>query len=643
MFWNILASIHASALNLADLWLLAPIAVGLMFAWDNPQSRPNQDSQSIYDFSFNNPMGLSSNGNWNSAQLGHVDPNQFNYQRPDAYQQGNAADINRYLTNEGVARQTFGLTPGNSGSGAGAPLQYGAGGAQNGAGMATNAGTGGASAAGTGAGAGAGAGGWGGWVRGAAGLAGAYASYADSQSANAAARANSGPQNYSNTSSTNPWGPSTDYRTLAMDRAMQLLNGGGGGGGGRGGRGGGGGGGGNGGGGSWGNSSALANAMSQAALGGDPNVTAGADYLQNALNDPYGGSQLLGRTFEAADGLNNPALDQFVQQMMGQYGGGAGSGPSAIGGRSGSSYSGGGGGGGGTNHPLVGVGGDIRAMLDADYTANPELQAMIDQVNRGTTESYQQGLAGLSAQSEASGMYGSSDHQVADAAAATGFGRALSENETGIRYQDFGRWRDEVMQAMGLGTQYDLGMAGIDAQSQASANATNASSASSARGQDIQRELGNRGLLLDAMGQQNGLSQFGLGTMSDLSGMDVQNRQFMLGAIPAYHNIQMDDLGAAFGTNFNLEGAQAQQANQAANRRAQQAQQARNQPWNDLARYMDVINSASSGYNTTQEAGVRPGTQQPESNSWLAALQGGLGAAQSANNLYRGWNQGMGA
>lgn len=529
-------------------------------------------------------------------------------------------------------------------------------------------GAGGAGGAGAGAGgAGGGSGFWGNlmngagnmstadWVRLGAGAVGAYGSYADSQARNAAARANSGPQNYSSQTSNEPWGPSTGYRDIAMQQALALLQGGQGqGGGGRGGRGGRGGGGGGGGGyqSDWGNSQALADAMSQRALNGDPNVNANAQYMQNALNDPYGGSQLLGRTFEAANGLNNDAVDQFVQNMMGEWGGG-GAGPRPYGGGGGSSRGGGGGvsintGGGG--HPLVGVGGDIRNMLDADYTANPELQAMIDQVNRGTTESYQRGLAGLSGQSEASGMYGSSDHQLADAQAAQGFARGLAENETGIRYQDFGRWRDEVMQAMGLGTQYDLGMAGIDAQERASNASTSASASAAANSNALQRELGNRGLMLQAMGLQNDMSQFGLGTMQNLSGMDVQNRQFMLGAGLDYGNFDMGQMGTAFGANMGLESArnadaarQAQMRNQAAQQAWQRQQQAQQQPWNNLARYMDIINGASSGYGTSQEAGVRPGTQQPQSNNWLAAIQGGLGAAQSANNIYRGWNQGNGA
>lgn len=492
------------------------------------------------------------------------------------------------------------------------------------------------------------------WVRLGAGAVGAYGSYADSQARNAAARANSGPQNYSSQSSNNPYGPSVGYRDIAMQQALALLQGGQGqGGGGRGGRGGGGGGG-AGYQSDWGGSQALADAMRERAMNGDPNVNANAQYMQNALNDPYGGSALLGRTFERADGLNNGAVDQFVQNMMGEWGGG-GAGPRPYGGGSGgggrgiSAVSSGGGGGGG-GHKLVGVAGDIRGMLDADYTANPELQAMIDQVNRGTTESYQRGLAGLSGQSEASGMYGSSDHQLADAQAAQGFARGLAENETGIRYQDFGRWRDEVMQAMGLGTQYDLGMAGIDAQAEASRNSTAASASAAANSNALQRELGNRGLMLQAMGLQNDMSQFGLGTMQNLSGMDVQNRQFMLGAGLDYGNFDMGQMGTAFGANFGLDQAQnadaarqAQMRQQASQQAWQRQQQAQNQPWNNLARYMDIINGASSGYGTSQESGVRPGTQQPESNNWLAAIQGGLGAAQSANNIYRGWNQGMGA
>jgi hypothetical protein len=663
MFWELvghlatLSLVHSGPAALFASLAAFPFVVGLMSPWA-PQAGPIRNDSSVYDFSFQNPTGLNANGQWNASQLAHIDgaqnqwgvsPN-FQYQRPDASQQGSPGDIQNYLSNEQMARMVFGMTPGSQGSSGGLPINS----------------PGGYPAGATGGAGGAGA--WGGlttqqWISAAGGLAGAYGSYADSQARNEAARANSGPQNYSSQSSNNPYGPSSSYRDIAMQQALALLQGGqgqGGGGGGRGGRGGGGGGGNGGGGSSYGNSQALADAMSQRAMSGDPNVNANAQYMQNALADQYGGSQLLGRTFEAADGMNNSAVDQFVQQMMGQWGGGdarpqgyGGGGTTGSGGGLVSNGHGGmvqGGGGGGGGHQLVGVRGDIRAMLDGSSEANPQLQAMIDQVNRGTTESYQRGLAGLSGQSEASGMYGSSDHQLADSQAALGFTRGLAENETGIRYQDFGRQRDELMQAMGLGTQYDLGMAGIDAQAEASRNSTSASSAAAANSNALQRELGNRGLMLQAMGLQNDMSQFGVGTMQNLSGMDVQNRQFMLGAGLDYGNFDMGQMGTAFGANMGVDQANAQQQaqqaalrNQQQNQAYQRQQAARNQPWNDLARYMDVINGASSGYGTSQESGVRPGTQQPESNNWLAAIQGGLGAAQSANNLYRGWNQGNGA
>jgi len=658
MFWEIVSHLAAAVVThggLASLLCGLPILFGLMDPYSRQEKPPAKNNNDFWaNFGNGDPAGMTGA---TSTGIGFTNLLQSAGFNPDG-----SPRLSINSSSPGGFRQTifsFNNGPGHAFSGGGGGYSGGGGGGGGSGASGSNylkpnylepmstgarnfgtAGYGGAGAEGSltmsqAGGAAGGMGGASGWVRAGTGLAGAVASYMDQQARN---NQSAGSGAYSGTTSNDPWGPSTDYRLQAMKMAQQLLNGGGGGGGGRGG----------GGGGasyktSFAGSQELANAMRQAAMGGDPNMAANANYMQNALNDPYGGSQLLGRTFEAADGLNNANVDQFVANMMGQYGGGSGGGG---GGGGGGGYSGGGGGGGGysggSSHPLVGVGADIRNMIDSDYTANPELQAMIDQVNRGTTDSYQQGVAGLSGQAEGAGMYGSSDHQVADAAAATGFTRGLAENETGIRYQDFGRWRDEVMQAMGLGTQYDLGMAATDAQARASANATNASSRSAANSLALQGELGNRGLMLDAMGLQNQMSLGGLGVMQNLSGLDVQNRQSMLGMGLDYSNANMDQLGAAFGANMGVEQA----ANSAAAQRAaMQNQQARfnaQQPWNNLAKYMDIINGASSGYGTSTESGNRAVAQQQQGSPWLAALQGGLGAAQAANNIYRGWNQGNG-
>ena len=115
--------------------------------WD-PQTAPYTNNSDIYNFSFTNPTGLSANNAWTAAQLEHINGanpslpgfnpssgasnlalngiNQgFQYIRPDASQQANAASINQYLTNEGTARQVFGLTPGSQGSGGGVPFGSG--------------------------------------------------------------------------------------------------------------------------------------------------------------------------------------------------------------------------------------------------------------------------------------------------------------------------------------------------------------------------------------------------------------------------------------------------------------------------------------------------------------------------------------
>lgn len=288
-------------------------------------------------------------------------------------------------------------------------------------------------------------------------------------------------------------------------------------------------------------------------------------------------------------------------------------------------------GGGGGKNRLIGVDKDLAKIIRGDYTANPELEALISAANRGTLNEYNANLGGLAgmARQAGPGASTSSAYQLADAQAAEGYARGLAENETGIRYEDFGRWRDEVMQALGLGTQYDLGMADVNQRaSAASASARNAAEANA-----IQRELGNRGILLDALGLRGNLQGMGLDAMTNLAGLDVNNRQFMLGAIPAYHDITLNDLSTAFGANFGLEQAQNAARGEEAARRQEASRYASEAPWRNLARYMDIINGASSGYGTQSESGYMAGDYQPQTSDWGQLLKGILGGYGLANSF----------
>jgi hypothetical protein len=455
------------------------------------------------------------------------------------------------------------------------------------------------------------------------GIAGGVSSYMEAQNANEAAARNSGPQNYSNTSTSEPWGPSRDARTMAIEQAMALLQGGGGG---------------RGGGGyrapamDWSNSQGLADSMRDYSMASDPLVTQGRNYISGSLNDQYGGSALLGRAFENADTLANPNLDSWLQSAMRSYGPGGGG-------------SGGGSGGGGNVSP-----GEARArvgnlesfleeLIGGGFMGeqNPHLQGVIDRASEGITRNYQTGLSGLSAMGNAQGAGTSSAYQVADAEAARGFASELSGMEGDIRYQNYNdRWADRMAGA-GIGADYNVGMAGVDASRFASANSANASRYAT----NAQRDIANQQALLSAFGMQNDLIGQGAGLMMNGAGMDVANRQFMLSAIPGYHNIPMDDMERAFGVNFGLDQSRNAANASIASDRAEASRYAANLPWQRLAQYTDIVNGASSGYGTQTEVGVRPGNYQPEASRWGQALAGALGGAQLAGNLYSSYRGGQ--
>lgn len=454
---------------------------------------------------------------------------------------------------------------------------------------------------------------------------------------------NGGPQNSSSntTSWATPWGPDAGWRQFSVDYLGNLLA--------------------NpqaipqyrGGGGPSQNTQDLLGRITQRAGGNDPLSDATRGALTQAVSgfgNPWmeqAGSSLsqflnqgvgpMGQTtFNFAQGMRNPQLDQTVQALMGtlpgQQGGGNLFGP---GGSWGGGNWGGGGGGGGD------VSSFMRPYLEGILGGNlpPGLQQLMDSASAQTTEAYQQGLAGLSAGASGAGRYGSSAHQLADAQAAQRYAQALADQQASMRLEPF-------MAAMGHGTSLDQALIGAQAQLGSANASAGASMHNTLANLALQEAMGNRGFLMDALGMQNQMSLGGLGAMTTLSGLESSNQQFGLGGLlqgaglfdqrqlgamglaNQFRNDEFDQLMAAFGASSGLDGDRAGNAM----RQYQAAMDQYNTLWQNGLRTIDGINAATLPFMTQYQVG---GSTTPgQSVSPLSqALAGGLSgwAAQSGN------------
>lgn len=384
------------------------------------------------------------------------------------------------------------------------------------------------------------------------------------------------------------------------------------------------------------------------------------DFVGNTLRgedqDPY-----RRETFDSLRDVNDPDLarykDYLFQQLQG--GGGAG-GPAGANGARWAVASGGGGGGEGP----VGAASYIKKMLDEQYGANPFLQQSIDDALDDEQRAFASTvIPGLNSQYAGSGSFGGSMYQQALAGAGEAQARGLAKESNSRRAADYNDWQGRRMNALQLGTEYDMNSENASA-SRAGAGA-GAASAQSAL--DLQRQ----GMLIDALGgavgEGVGLKKFGLGGMGDLANSFAASQQDALGAVPNVTGLSLRDWGAAGDLSL---GADQNQSQYDLGRRGISAQAGAANAANRLARdrfnfdvyrdemggnlmqtggAADIVNALTGGYGTTTERGTDRRSQSPYAGSVggqtvSGALAGGLTGAQLAQLFARqGAGDGYGA
>jgi len=418
----------------------------------------------------------------------------------------------------------------------------------------------------------------------------------------------------------------------------------------------------------------LLDSLNQRATGGGDLQGAGSQFIQNLLggNDPnaYRGEEA-GMMRDLSGGNEN--LDRYMEMLFsGQMPGS----PEGGGGGYGSSYRGGygGGGGGGAGAEPVGAAAYIKEILEGKFLGeeNPFMQQRLDAMTRDLKDQFTDvKIPGVNDEFAGMGRYGSGAFSSALAQTGGEYADSLADMVGNAQYQDYSDRMADYQNALGLGAQMDMSAADRAAQLQAAGMSAGAARYQADQERQSRESLARMQALQGAIGMDIGLGEFGASGMSGLAGMYSGDQMSALGMAPEIGNM---DLGAyelagqfGLGGDQNLLGGQGLQddwqmgllglneqqqarlsqerAQAAAQRAAQRAQQqrfnweryryGREAPWNDLARFSDVINSMSGGYGTTREEGMDLRSQQPYSGSPIAqGIAGGIGGWQIGQGLF---------
>lgn len=338
-------------------------------------------------------------------------------------------------------------------------------------------------------------------------------------------------------------------------------------------------------------------------------------YRQGAYSTYQGLSQ-----GEAAD----PALQRFEDmlfagQMPGSPQGGGGQ-PTFYGASTGSTGGAYGGGGAPVTGP-VDAASYIKNILGGQYLTqgNPFQQAMDDAATREMQRVYaNQTVPGINAQYSGAGMYGSTLYEDQMQRANQDYAKQIGDTVGGLNYQNYNARMQDMMQALGYGTQLDQTAMNNAAQLQAARIGAGASSASVNAQIQNQQALARLSALQGAIGQGIDLRQMGAGGMGQIGSDYGANQTAAMNAVPNISGLDLRDLQAAGDLSLGSQNS----ANQYkvgmgqvgvgyANARLGrdelnfQKQQYQNQlPWSQLGQYGSLINAASGGYGTQTQTGT---------------------------------------
>lgn len=253
---------------------------------------------------------------------------------------------------------------------------------------------------------------------------------------------------------------------------------------------------------------------------------------------------LLGRATSAADAIaEDPRLAAYQDALLGELGikvGGGGAGGTGGGTSTGGRSSGLGLGGmvpyqaprATTSGSATGADAALRKLIAGEEA--PGLSAAADavarQVNLGRADQIRQ----LRARAVGSGFYGGDVYKQLEEGAIAQGDQEMADSLAAMRYKAYS-------DALGLGTQYDLGMASIAAGERSAGAGASAAAADAAS----RERLAKYGFLQDALGLGE-QSRFGrAGALGDLAGLVSTDQRAALGGVTDIGGARRSDLGAA--------------------------------------------------------------------------------------------------
>jgi len=344
----------------------------------------------------------------------------------------------------------------------------------------------------------------------------------------------------------------------------------------------------------------------------DPRLSGYEDFLQAELGIGGQGTRTAGGTGASAPGAGDaPVL------IMPGGGGGMG-----IGGVQGA--------GGGQIAGTTGTDVALRKLVAGEKPAG------WDEAEAGITRKVNEGRAAnireLRARAVGSGFYGGDVYKDLEEGAIARGDQEMADSLAAAR---FGAYQN----ALGLGTQYDLGMADIGARDRA----TNAGAGASAASLASQEKLAKMGLFQDAL-QLGEQSRFGrAGALGDLAALTSSDQRSALQGVNDLAGSRRADVGAAGELSLGSDQARNQfiasqnqlRAAQIAggNQRADLAFERERfyDPFARIGAYTDITNSLYGGYGSEETHGRDTrSTPPPAYSSPLgAALQAGAIGAQA--------------
>lgn len=345
---------------------------------------------------------------------------------------------------------------------------------------------------------------------------------------------------------------------------------------------------------------------------------------------------LIGRATEAADLIaEDPGLAEYIAALKGNaLGGGSSRGRTGGGGQGGANvrynYSAGSSGalpGGKISATATGTDAALKKLVAGEDPAGwAEMEAAIARkVNEGRAENIRE----LRARAVGSSFYGGDLYKDLETGAIAKGDQEMADSLAAQRFSAY-------QNALGLGTQYDLGMAGIAAGERSASASAGASARAAADSIASQERLANLGMWGEALGMGQQGRSGRAAALGDLAGLTSEDQRFAFSGVNDLAGSRRADLGAAgelsLGADANRNAFRASE-NQLAGVRAGVnlgraelgfAQEQFYDPLGRTAKFADIINGFYGGYGSETTVGQdqRGAGGAGYSSPWGAAMTG---------------------